>query len=165
MSVREPRIARRSDGAFDLDIPPDQRDVLRDLPDQLDELVRQGDAETDPALKRLFPSADLDDPEHASEFDQLVHGELVAQRHTAVETMRRTIDADRLTEDEMASWLAVVNDLRLVLGTRLDVTEETTPDEFGARDPRTPVYALYAYLTYLEETIVEALSGEPFSKG
>ncbi len=159
MSDREPRVTRRSDGAFDLDIPRDQRDVLRGLPDQLDELVREGDGETDPALKRLFPSADLDDAEHASEFDRMVRGDLLEQRSTAVATMRRTIDANRLTEDELSSWLAVVNDLRLVLGTRLDVTEETTPGDFGPSDPRTPAFALYAYLTYLEEMIVEALAG------
>jgi hypothetical protein len=159
MRQREPRVTRRRDGAFDVDIPRDQRDVLRDLPEQLDELVRDGDASSDPALRRLFPRADLDDPDHATEFDTMVRGELLEQRHTAVATMRRTIDADRLTEDELASWLAVVNDVRLVLGTRLDVTEETTGDEYRSDDPRRPVFALYAYLTYLEETIVEALSG------
>jgi len=159
MSTYEPSIERRDDGTFDVDIPREQRDVLRDLPRQLDELVSDGDADSDPALRRLFPSADLDDPEHASEFDQLVRGELVSQRHTAIDTMRRTIDSDRLSEDELTSWLAVVNDLRLVLGTRLDVTEETTPDDFDERDPRTPAFALYAYLSYLEETMVEALAG------
>ena len=39
--------------------------------------------------------------------------------------MEASIDADRLTEDQLLSWLGVLNDLRLVLGTRLEITEET----------------------------------------
>jgi hypothetical protein len=159
VSVRDPRIARRDDGAFDVDLPADQRDVLRALPGQLRELLAEGDPAADRALQRLYPTADLDDPEHAAEFDRLVRDDLTAQRAAAIEAMERTIDEDRLSEDELVDWLAVLNDLRLVLGTRLEVTEETTPDDFGRRDPRAPVYALYAYLSYLEEQIVEALSG------
>jgi hypothetical protein len=160
MSAREPSIVRRSDGSFDVDLPSEQRDALRDLPGQLGELLSDGDADRDPALRRLFPSADPDDPAHASEFDRLVRSDLLEQRNAAIETMRRTIDADRLTEEEVTSWLGVVNDVRLVIGTRLEVTEETRPEDFEPRDPRARTYAYYAYLTYLEELIVQALSGE-----
>jgi hypothetical protein len=159
MSLREPRITRRSDGGFDVDIEPDQRDLLRGLPSQLRELLTDGDAETDAALRRLYPTADLDDPVHAAEFDRMVRDDLTEQRASAIETMERTIDAGSLSEDELVGWLAVVNDLRLVLGTRLDVTEDTTPDDFDERDARAQAYALYAYLSYFEEQIVEALSG------
>jgi len=158
--MHEPSITRRDDGAFDVRIARDQRDLLRDLPAELGELLSGPDpSPDDPAIRRLFPSADLDDPDHASEFDHLVRGDLLAQRNESIETMRRTIDADRLTEDELTSWLSVVNDVRLVLGTRLDVTEETTPADFDRRDPQAQAFALYGYLSYLEETMVEALSG------
>jgi hypothetical protein len=158
MTLREPSIVRRSDGRFDVDIPADQRDVLRDLPDQLRRLLAESEPDTDAALRRLFPTADLDDPEHAAEFDRLVREDLLSQRASAIETMERTLDAEQLGEDELVAWLGVLNDLRLVLGTRLDVTEETTPDDFRADDPRAAAYALYAYLTYLEDEIVQALS-------
>jgi Domain of unknown function (DUF2017) len=157
VSLREPRITRRPDGGFDIDIERDQRDVLRGLPGQLRELLQEGDAETDAALRRLFPTADPDDPVHAAEFDRMVREDLKAERGSAIETMERTVDAGRVSEDELVGWLAVVNDLRLVLGTRLDVSEDTTPDDFEERDMH--AYALYAYLSYLEEQIVEALSG------
>ena len=39
------------------------------------------------------------------------------------------------------------------------VTEETTPAEFSGDDEASASYALYAYLSYLEEEMVEALSG------
>jgi Domain of unknown function (DUF2017) len=160
MTMREPSIVRRGDGRFDVDIPADQRDVLRGLPDQLRRLLAEGEPSADSALRRLFPTADLDDPEHAAEFDRLVREDLLSQRASAIETMERTLDAEELGEDELVAWLGVMNDLRLVLGTRLDVTEETTPDDFEADDPRAGAYALYAYLTYLEDEIVQALSSD-----
>jgi Domain of unknown function (DUF2017) len=160
MSVREPSIVRRDDGTFDVDIPGDQRRLLRGLPDELRRLLDEGNTDTDAALRRLFPSADPDDAEHAAEFDRLVREDLLSERAAAIEAMERTLDADRLGEDELVAWLGVLNDLRLVLGTRLDVTEETTPEDFGSRDPRAQAYALYSYLTYLEQVIVEALSGD-----
>ena len=73
--------------------------------------------------------------------------------------MEASIDADRLTEDQLLSWLGVLNDLRLVLGTRLEITEETTQDDFAPDDPRAQSFALYAYLTWLVDAIVGALSG------
>ncbi|MGZ4115656.1 MAG: DUF2017 family protein [Actinomycetota bacterium] len=160
MSMRDPSILRRPDGRFDLDIPADQRDVLRGLPDQLRQLLADAEPETDEALRRLFPTADLDDPEHAAEFDRMVREDLLRQRAAAIEAMERTLDAVDLSEDELVGWLGVLNDLRLVLGTRLDVTEETEPDDFAPDDPRAHGYALYAYLTYLEDEIVQALSAD-----
>jgi hypothetical protein len=159
MSASDPSVVPGGDGTFALRIPREQRDVLRGLPAQLRELLDEG-ARDDEAVRRLFPSADPGDPEHAAEFEGLVRDDLLAQRTAAIEAMERTIDAERVTEDELAGWLGTVNDLRLVLGTRLDVTEETGPEDFRAGDPRRPAYALYAYLTYLQEQIVEALAGQ-----
>jgi hypothetical protein len=160
MSGREPTITRRDDGGFGVEIDPEQRDLLRGLPAQLRELLANGEAETDAALRRLFPTADLDDAAHAAEFDRMVRDDLTEQRRSAIAAMERTIDADRLSEDELLGWLGVVNDLRLVLGTRLDVREESGPEDFEGADPRAHAYALYAYLSYLEEQIVEALAPE-----
>ena len=155
MAVR--RVKRSRGGDFVLRIPPPERDVLERLPQMLRELLERDDR-TDPALRRLFPSAYLDDEEASAEFESVVRDDLVAQRTAAIETMERTLRAPRLTEDELVAWLAAVNDLRLVLGVRLAVTEESTPDEFDG-DPETRAsYRLYTYLSYLEEDVVEALS-------
>ena len=138
-------------------LPARERDVLRTLPTQLGELLDDGDRE-DPAVRRLFPSAYLDDVAAAADFDGIVRDDLVRERRHALEEMTRTIDATSVTEDELLAWLAVVNDLRLVLGVRLAVTEETTPADFAGDDEASASYALYAYLSYLEEEIVEALA-------
>ena len=60
-----------------------------------------------------------------------------------------------MSSEELESWLGALNDLRLVLGTRLGVTEQTYDEP-----PRDPGLALYGWLTWLEGTIVEALAAE-----
>lgn len=152
---------KRTRKGFALRIPPAERDVLRTLPGQLRGLLTEGAATTDPVVRRLFPSAYPDEPERAAEFDAMVRDDLVAQRMQAIDVMERTIDAERLSEDELVAWLSAINDLRLVLGTRLDVTEEMTELDVGVapEDPRAQMFALYAYLSYLEEDVVGALSG------
>jgi hypothetical protein len=96
-----------------------------------------------------------------AEFERLTREDLVAERLGSVQIMERTLDASRLSEDELVAWLAAINDLRLVLGVRLDLREDTTAADFAAYpddDPRVRMYALYIYLTFLEDHVVEALS-------
>jgi hypothetical protein len=52
--------------------------------------------------------------------------------------------------------MGAVNDLRLVLGTRLDVTEDM--DDIELDDPRAPAFHVYHYLTYVLSEIVNALA-------
>ena len=151
------RVKRSRLGGYVVRLPSAEREVLGSLPPMLRSLLAEQDA-GDPALRRLFPSAFLDDEEAAAEFDSVVRDDLMGQRLAAIETLERTVGSDRLSEEELSAWLASVNDLRLVLGVRLAVTEESTPQDFDG-DPETEqAYALYAYLSYLEEEMVDALS-------
>jgi hypothetical protein len=152
------RVKRSGKDRFDIRIPKAERDVLRALPGQLRALIQDGDARQDPALRRLYPAAYLDDPTAAAEFDDVVRDELTEQRLAAIDTMTRTLDASRLRAREVEAWLAAINDLRLVLGVRLAVTEETEPEDFAGSEEDEASFALYAYLSVLEEEIVEALS-------
>jgi len=135
-----------------------ERDVLRTLPSQLRALLTGTDVAADPDLRRLFPPAYTDDPEKAAEYDGMVRDDLMAGRLAAIEVMERTIDSDRLSEDELLAWLSAINDLRLVLGTRLDVVEDLSELDVRPGDPRAEGLALYAYLSVLEEDAVAALS-------
>jgi hypothetical protein len=56
--------------------------------------------------------------------------------------------------------MTAVNDMRLVIGTRIDVQEESTPSDFSDDPEREMSFQLYVFLTWLLEAIVEAL-GEP----
>ena len=154
----ERRLIRRTkDGAFEVRLPDEQRDVLRDVLSQL-RAALEGDATADPAFKRLFPVAYAQDPEHEAEYRALVGDELRTKRLAQVELVLATSRATRLTEEELVAWMGAVNDLRLVLGTRLDVSEETDL----AVDPSHPdaaAYGLYAYLGWLLELLVDGASG------
>jgi len=55
------------------------------------------------------------------------------------------------------SWLGAVNNLRLVLGTVLDVSEELEIGELPEATPDVEAYALYAYLSSLLGEMVDAL--------
>lgn len=150
-------VKRTRRGDFELRLTTDERTILRGLPDQLRNLIEHEDPTSDPAMARLYPPAYEDDPIRNLEFERMAGDDLTSQRLSSISAMEASIDADRLTEDQLLSWLGVLNDLRLVLGTRLDITEETTEKDFAAGDPRAPTFALYGYLTWLVDAIVSEL--------
>ena len=56
-------------------------------------------------------------------------------------------------------WLGAINDVRLALGVRLNV-EENTPEELQllkSDDPMHGVYAIYSWLGWLQESLLEAV--------
>ncbi|MBA3654828.1 MAG: DUF2017 family protein [Actinobacteria bacterium] len=152
--LRRPPIRRTRKGDFTLAISIEERDVLRSLPRQLRELL----GGNDPSLARLFPPAYLEDPDLESEYKGLMAGDLRDSHGAALDVMEATVDADRLDEQQLSAWLVGLNQLRLVLGTRLDITEDDIETEVDPQDPRHPAFSLYYYLTYLQDQVVGALS-------
>ncbi|MDP9341342.1 MAG: DUF2017 domain-containing protein [Actinomycetota bacterium] len=152
--MRGARIRRTRRGDFELRLPGAERDVLRSLPSQLRVVLRSGD----PALERLFPPAYAEDARLEEEYRGLVREDLVVTRETSLDVMASTIDATRLDEEQVLAWLSAINDLRLVLGTRLDVTEDLYETGLPENDPRTVPFAIYSYLGWLEEQVVLALA-------
>jgi hypothetical protein len=129
-----------------------------------------GGAAPDPVLERLFPRAYLDPTEEEAEADwqRLVHGDLVDARRQALATVEAglagaTVRRGRLEltldEEQAHSWLAVLNDARLALGTRLDVTEDLDLSGLDPDDPEAAPYAVYWWLGVLEERLLDVLSG------
>lgn len=150
-------LERTPDGDFRLRLGRRERALLRTLPATLDQLLAE--EQDDPALKRLFPPAYADDPEAEAEYDRLVGDTLLSGRRAALRTFAETLERDRVTTEELDVWARALNDLRLVLGTRLDVKEEELAEPIDPRDPKAEELALYAYLSWLQEHVVQALSG------
>lgn len=63
-----------------------------------------------------------------------------------------------LNLDQADAWLATINDVRLTLGTMLDIGPDT-PDELPEDDPRAGHLGVYHWLTFVQESLVESLMG------
>jgi len=154
--LRRGPITRNRDGSYRIKLGADERELLRTLPAQLREMLTTDD----PSLHRLFPPAYLENVERDDEYQRLMREELISRRVESLTLVEETAGADRLTEEQLTAWMKVINDLRLVLGTRLDVREDDDPTEpLDPDDPMTAVRGLYWFLSYLLEAAVDALSG------
>jgi hypothetical protein len=150
------RVRRTRKGDFELRLEPQERELLRALPPQMREVLTGGD---DPALPRLFPVAYPDDPEQEAEYRAMVGEELLNTRLAALDTLADSVDAERLDEEQLLAWMRAINDVRLLLGTRLEVTEDPADHDVGPDDPRAAGLAVYHWLSWLQEQVVEALAG------
>ncbi|MFF8512882.1 DUF2017 domain-containing protein [Streptomyces sp. NPDC015492] len=130
---------------------------------------------SDPALKRLFPDAYGDDSEElraaASDFRRFTENDLRARKREDALVVVRALDALsadaageggavlKLTPDESRAWLGALNDLRLTIGTRLEVTDDEGEQLYRLpdSDPRKPMVMAYLWLGALQESLVETL--------
>ncbi len=146
---------RGDGGEVELRLSRDERSLLAGLVAELRALL--DGVPGDRSLRRLFPPA-YDDEDDERAYRDLMGGELLDGRRAALELVADTLDRDRLSAEEADTWLRALNDLRLVLGTRLDVQEDTFASELRPDDPRAPALAVYGYLSWIQEQLVEALS-------
>jgi hypothetical protein len=146
-------------------LAPDEVAILRGLPDQLRSVLGEGGDE--PVNQRLFPPAYLDvaDIEHDTEYHRLMHDDLGKEKQTNLDLVTHSLARGstsvsrwsvELTNEEATAWLGVLNDLRLALGVRLDITEDFDGD-VDDTDPRAPALRLLSYLGWLEEQLLSAL--------
>jgi hypothetical protein len=138
------------DGRYRLRLGAEERALVRALCADLRAQIEADDR----AVPRLFPPAHRTDPDAAAEFDRVARDQLVSGRLAALDTVARTVEADTLGEEELSAWCGALNDLRLVLGERLGVTEDMDQTLFT----RSPEHALYAWLTWLQAATVDALA-------
>ena len=124
----------------------------------------------DPALARLLPDAyGDDDPDASREFRRYTDADLRAGKRANASAVLASLaplvgQGGRLVLDRETAdaWLGCLNDLRLVLGTRLGVTEETDAEEYADEDdPRTQALQVYSWLGWLQETLLTCLEPRP----
>jgi len=140
-----------------------ERELLVELCRQSRALLETEDPSSDPAVARLFPAAYQDDPLRNLEYETSLGGAPRTGKLEALDTVMRTARARELSEEEFLTWMGVVNDLRLVLGTRIEVTEESTEEDFSAGAPL-DAFHVYQFLGWLQQEMLFAL-GEPDAGG
>lgn len=117
----------------------------------------------DPILARLLPNAYRDDEASAGEFRRYTEHGLRTGKVAAAQTVLDTLPEDGgrvlLTEDQAQAWLRSLNDVRIALGTKLDVTEDRHEflDPAGPGDEDAAALWIYDWLSLLQSTLVQAI--------
>ncbi|MFG1905895.1 DUF2017 domain-containing protein [Kribbella sp. NPDC048928] len=134
--------------------------------DPLEALLSDNDGPTSPpedvVLQRLLPDAYKTDDVASGEFRRFTERGL---RDGKVNDAKRVLsaleesgaDEIALEPDEQLSWLRALNDLRLAIGTRLDIKDEddySTWEKLPDDDPRRLTYDLYDWLGYLQSALL-----------
>jgi len=134
------------------------------------------DPPSDPALARLLPDAHRDDPEAAAEFRRYTETGLRQRKRAGLEVARRSLGRDGetllLDDPEAQAWVVALTDVRLVLASRMGLETDDDHDRLvalaepsaedaaatgGAAGGPEVMLAVYDFLTWLQETLVEAL--------
>lgn len=120
----------------------------------------------DEVLLRLLPNAYADQVD-ASEFRRYTESTLRQKKQAHAMAMRMHIKAAvdgivELDHDSANAWLGAMNDVRLALGVRLKVEENSQQDLelLAPDDPMRGVYAVYSWLGWLQESLIAALMDE-----
>jgi hypothetical protein len=143
-------------------LDPAEAGIIGLLLDQLEQLLTAdtGDVGDDPVLARLLPDGHRGDPALAADYRELTESALRGGKADDLATVRATLPPDggdlRLDLDQAGAWLRTTNDLRLALGTRLDVTEDTEPPE-ELTEERDHQLGVYYWLTAVQGSLVDAL--------
>jgi hypothetical protein len=128
-------------------------------------------APDDPALARLLPDGYRDDPDAASELRRLTETSLRSSKVGNARVVLDLLPSDggriRLSGDAAEAWLGALNDARLALGTRLEVTDDTDYeaeiDRAVATDPnssRAAALIVFHFLGVLQESLLAALTDD-----
>jgi len=139
------------------------QDQMPQTPDELEH--------RDPALDRLLPTAHRGDDQVAAEFRRLTEHDLRNRKATnlatAVAALRgATGDRLELTRHEAEAMVIALTDTRLLLGERLGLRTDEDALNLEERlagldddDPATYAASFYDFLTWLQESLTNALMG------
>lgn len=117
----------------------------------------------DPVLARLLPDAYQEDPEAAGEFRKYTESSLREAKKYFAQTLLDTLPPSggrvRLTGDQARDWMRALNDVRLMFGVRLEVTEDFEEQlaALAPDDPKVAAFEVYGWLGAVQESLVRAL--------
>jgi hypothetical protein len=147
-----------------LQLEVDEMKLLKSLRQRLRHLLLDPNR-APKVIDRLFPASHLKDAKAEAEHRRLVGETMFERRLEALDRFEETLKrADRhrrleLSAAEADLWLHVLNDIRLVLGTELDIRD----NDWRRHPPRSRAeaqsYAFLIKMTILQETMLEALGG------
>jgi hypothetical protein len=144
-------------------------------PDELEQITGMKTGNTqrpdNTTLQRLLPDFSKPDDNASDSAESLnaalrslYEPEIIEAKRAAAQQLLATVPDDggrfELTEEAANAWIAAVNDIRLALGTMLDVRPDG-PDRLPDDHPMAPHFDVYQWLTVLQEYLVLALMRKP----
>jgi hypothetical protein len=152
----------------------DEVRVLRRVASEVVGLLTEGFDHDDPVVVRLFPSVYPHDAAEAAEFRRFTEGDLktakIDQAGAVLAALPGEGDLDpdgtevRLDPEAAEAWLRAINDVRLAMGVRLGISDQTDLDEEIDQEitrdltsARAFQLSVYAYLGYLQESLLDAI--------
>jgi hypothetical protein len=146
-------------------VSAESTDLFDDLEKMFNETTAAPpEAPDDPVLARLLPDAYQDDPEAAGEFRKYTESSLREAKKYFAQTILETIPPKggrvKLTADQARDWLRALNDVRLMFGVRLEVTEDFEDQlaTLDPKDPRVAAFEVYGWLGAVQESLVRAIA-------
>jgi hypothetical protein len=157
-------IQRDPSGAVRFELEDYEAGLMRQLLDEMRTLLEADIPPSDAVLKRLFPDA-FEDEEQANAYRDLIGDELHDRKTAALRTAKATVGTAgavnaTLDEEQVDQWLALLTDIRLAIGTRLDVTEERMAADVDPADPDAAALSVLHWLGWLQESMLAAIDDE-----
>lgn len=151
------RLVRPRNDGFALGLDARELDVLRQALGELRALLIAENPASDPGVARLFPPAYPDDLLQNLDFERTAGNGLLAQRLAGLDDAESALAAPIVSEEQLMALMRSANDLRLIYGIRLEITESTSRGDIVGDEAR-GTFDLYAWLGWLVDDIVTALS-------
>lgn len=154
--------------------PSEPQDPVQELFASLERPIAtpQEVADRDPALQRLLPEGNREDPQAAQEFRELTENSLRARKSATLATAiaaLRDVPAGtsriELDEGQAQSLMIALSDVRLVLAERLGIhtdadaerLHELAEDPQGQEEGTVFAVAVYELLTWMQECLAQSL--------
>ena len=139
------------DGQIIVALDEPLRELLHRVGEELREVLLINDPD---ATKRLYPTAYPDDEKMETEYREMVHDQLLMQRLDSLDMFQGTVNDEQIRVDVADAWMSTINQVRLVLGTQLDVSEDES--DFDEDDPDAQSTLIYYLLTDVLEDLTSA---------
>lgn len=142
-------------------LEPEELGVLQQLAAEMRLLLEADIPQSDAVMSRLFPDAH-DDPAEARAYREITGDELRTAKLHALNTVDDLLEQGPvvLSGETLEAWLTLLTDMRLAIGTRLDITEEKMERPIDPDDPEGPALAVLGWLGWLQGSTLEALDEE-----
>ena len=149
------------EGSVTIRFSEDEAELLRRLLAEMETLLAAG-SDRDPVVGRLFPRA-YEEKKDEESYRALVGDELVSAKKANVRTAGDMLGREgaaeaALSQEQTEAWLALLTDLRLAIGMRLDVTEEKMSEDIDSEDPDAAALSVLHWLGWVQGTILEAIT-------